>query len=141
MTDDRKQDKPQDPPKQGQTGTEKGRGIDGLDAKGLAQAGGDQYAYLDQTRELHEPLFGLGDGVPSAVLNPAYYPRDAKPEVLHNEREKAGSESPVIDTTVGKDRSRTGEDLEKDYLANRPWLKDSPVPVPAETVSAGSLKG
>lgn len=71
---------------------------DGMTTQELAQAGpggGTQYAYLDQTRTLHVPLGGQGDGVSSPELNPAYYPKAVKPEAFHGEAEKAGEEFPT----------------------------------------------
>ncbi len=63
---------------------------DGLTAQ-EKQAGGD-YARLDNTRDV--PVGAQGDGIPASVTNPAFYPKDLKPEVLHTEAEKAGSEWP-----------------------------------------------
>lgn len=71
---------------------------DGMTTKQLQQAGpggGQDYAYLDQTRPAHVPLGGQGDGISSPELNPAYYPRTVKPEALHGEAERAGEEFPT----------------------------------------------
>jgi hypothetical protein len=55
-------------------------------------ASGD-YARLDAQREML-PIAARGDGLPSSVVNPAFYPKSLKPEALHTEAEKAGSEWP-----------------------------------------------
>lgn len=70
-------------------------GPDGMTTAELAAAGGQDYAYLDQTRQPHVPLGGQGDGISSAILNPAYYPAATKPTELHGEAEKAGGEFPT----------------------------------------------
>ncbi len=50
----------------------------------------------DDPRDLREllPIAARGDGLPSSVMNPAFYPKNLKPEVQHTEAEKAGSEWP-----------------------------------------------
>jgi hypothetical protein len=77
---------------------------------------GEQYAYLDQTRTAHIPVGGQGDGVPSPMLNPAYYPKNVKPEVLHTEAEKAGADFPEgpVPCEV-EDRSVNGQDIEAEH--------------------------
>ncbi len=40
------------------------------------------------------PIAARGDGLPSSVMNPAFYPKNLKPEVLHTEAEKGGAEWP-----------------------------------------------
>lgn len=45
--------------------------------------------------EAHETMkAGGGTEATSAELNPAFYPKDSKPEAMHNEAEKAGAEFP-----------------------------------------------
>ncbi len=95
---------------------ERSKSIDGLKKEELAAAGGEQYPYLDQTRDLHVPLAGRGDGLSSAVLNPAYYPKNVKPEILHTEAEKAGADFPEGDPDA-KDESKKGEDFKFDAAA------------------------
>lgn len=98
---------------------------DGLSDEQLQSRGGTDYAYLDKTRDLHIPIGAQGDGVPSSVLNPAYYPKDVKPEALHGENEKAGATFPTDPKPEDvEDRSRTSEQIQQEYEAARPYLKD-----------------
>ncbi len=56
----------------------------------------EKTAQADDPRDLREllPIAARGDGLPSSVINPAFYPKNLKPEVLHTEAEKAGAEWP-----------------------------------------------
>ncbi len=54
---------------------------------------GNDYSRLDATRAAL-PIGAQGDGLPSSVMNPAFYPKNLKPEAQHTEAEKAGSEWP-----------------------------------------------
>lgn len=85
---------------------------DRLNAEELQAAGNEQYGYLDQTRT-HARTLAHGDGVSSAMLNPAYYPKNVKPEALHTEAERNGAdfpEGPVPDEV--EDQSAKGEDFQ-----------------------------
>ncbi len=112
------------------------KGPDQLSQDELNRAGGDQYAYLDQTRSpLEGPVGALGDGISSAVLNPSVYPRDAKPDILHTEAEKAGAEFPTGAPPEDiEDRSRTSEEIEKEYLKARPYLREGAGNLPGQIV-------
>lgn len=85
---------------------------DRLNAEELQAAGNEQYGYLDQTRSAAVPLGAQGDGIPSSLLNPAYYSKSVKPEAVHTEAEKAGADFPEgpIPGEV-EDQSVKGEDI------------------------------
>ncbi len=118
-------------------------GPDGLSVEELQQSGGTDYAYRDQTRDVDRvvPFGGQGDGVPSSVLNPAYYPAAVKPEELYTENEKAGASFPTGPKPEDvEDQSRTSEQIQQEYEAARPYLKEGsqgPQETEAEQVEAG----
>ncbi len=59
--------------------------------------GDHQYDYVDKTLPPMEERVMPGQGgteATSAELNPAFYPKDSKPEAMHNEAEKKGAEFP-----------------------------------------------
>lgn len=73
--------------------TPNNRGTDRSDVT----TGDEQYDYVDKTAlPMHELVTPGTSGTEAtqAELNPAFYPKNTKPEALHNEAEKAGAEFP-----------------------------------------------
>lgn len=89
------------------------KGPDNLTTEELAAHRGDDYAYLDQTRDPHNALHTpMGSDVSAAEVNPAYYPANVKPEAMHGEDEKAGADYPGGPKPGDvEDQSRKAEDL------------------------------
>lgn len=89
MTDSGHTDTNRDPHRDAKKAAEEKVGPDKLSP---AERQTDDYIRLDSTREV--PVGPVGDGIGSHIVNPAFYPKGLKPEVLHTEAERAGSEWP-----------------------------------------------
>lgn len=96
----------------------------GQQAAAHPEAPGYNYDYLDKTKtawERREPVTEASH----AILNPAFYPRDTKPQALWNEAEKAGSEFPggtlaQANIAQGETQGAPNEDDDEDTSGDAP---------------------
>lgn len=95
-------------------------------AEARVSTGDTQYDYVDNTAEANPvtPLGARSTEATSAELNPAFYPKAAKPEALHNEAEQAGADYPGGTQLQAAMMAGSDEDLDP----NDPAVANPPAP-------------